>query len=287
MTPIEALELIEARAKDPSAITDPITTFCAIHSIAFCALKGYRGGLAEAEAPQEPGDQANTEIVDAVIQWLRKRDLCLAADHFHDGVSADDIVEYLDAHEEALIAAAPQPPQEPVAWRIPNWRLDGKPHDFTDDAEVARNLKGNGREVTPLYAAPLPPEPVGEEDRASRDLSPSTCGLQGGQPQSTAQWRPIAEAPRDGTVIVGRIKDYSPIVVSWRAYSWGAAGEERWRDCKGQIYRPFEWCALPPPFSTSADEGSALRLAAGSYAPVEGEGSREAFPPPPTEKGGA
>jgi hypothetical protein len=58
-------------------------------------------------------------------------------------------------------------------------------------------------------------------------------------------WQPIESAPRDGTYIVGRIKDYSPVVLSWRAYTWGAAGEHRWRDCKGQIYQPVAWSVVP------------------------------------------
>jgi len=59
--------------------------------------------LAEAAAPpQVNGEDAGSEIADAVIRWLRERDLCLAVDHFHDGVTAEDVVEYLDAHETAL-----------------------------------------------------------------------------------------------------------------------------------------------------------------------------------------
>lgn len=60
-----------------------------------------------------------------------------------------------------------------------------------------------------------------------------------------SEWQPIETAPKDGTYIVGRIKDYSPVVLSWRAYTWGAAGEHRWRDCKGQIYRPIAWSVVP------------------------------------------
>lgn len=67
-------------------------------------------------------------------------------------------------------------------------------------------------------------------------------------------WRPISEAPKDGTAILAcfapcyDVNGFLPVAVRWRTYHPNAEGVAEWRDSSGvKVRRITHWMPLPPP----------------------------------------
>jgi hypothetical protein len=60
-------------------------------------------------------------------------------------------------------------------------------------------------------------------------------------------WKPISEAPKDGTLIlVCSIRYYCPETASWRTYHPNAQGAKTWRTPNGNKISPTHFQELPP-----------------------------------------
>lgn len=80
------------------------------------------------------------------------------------GVESGGAETYLDKaawdYADKTLSAAPVPPSEPVAWRMPLQGAKGK-YQLTQHDDIAAMWRENGATVLPLYA--VPPSPPRDE----------------------------------------------------------------------------------------------------------------------------